>query len=43
MPVLQIRSTSASANVASPTAFMTNAFFAAATASARACQNPISR
>ncbi len=43
VPVSQISRTSASANVASPIAFMTNAFFAAATASGRWCQNPMSR
>ena len=36
-------STHASANVASPIAFITNAFFAAATASGLWCQNPIRR
>jgi len=34
---------SASAIVASPIAFITNAFFAAAIADGRSCQNPISR
>jgi hypothetical protein len=34
---------SASAIVASPTAFMTNAFLAAAIADGRSCQKPISR
>jgi hypothetical protein len=43
VPVFQTRSTIASTNVASPIAFMTNAFFAAATASGRLCQNPIKR
>ena len=43
VPVCQMRSTSPSASVASPIAFITNAFLAAATASGRACQNPISR
>ena len=33
----------ASAIVASPNAFITNAFFAAATADGRSCQKPISR
>ncbi len=42
-PVYQISSTAASAKVASPIAFITNAFFAAATASGRWCQKPISR
>ncbi len=43
VPVCQIRTKSASAIVASPNAFITNAFFAAATASGRSCQKPISR
>jgi hypothetical protein len=43
VPVAQMRTTSASANVASPMAFMTKAFFAAATASGLWCQNPMSR
>ena len=43
VPVCQMRSTHASANVASPIAFITNAFFAAATASGLWCQNPIRR
>ena len=43
MPVSQMSSTSPSASVASPIAFITNAFFAAATASGLWCQNPISR
>ena len=43
MPVSQISSTRPSASVASPIAFITNAFFAAATASGLWCQNPISR
>jgi hypothetical protein len=38
-----IRTKNASAIVASPIAFMTNAFFAAATADGRSCQKPISR
>ncbi len=42
-PVCQIRTKNASAIVASPKAFITKAFLAAATASARSCQNPISR
>ena len=43
VPVCQIRTKSASAIVASPNAFITNAFFAAATACGRSCQKPISR
>ena len=43
VPVCQIRTKKASAIVASPKAFMTNAFFAAATASGFSCQKPISR
>ena len=43
VPVCQMRTKSASAIVASPNAFITNAFFAAATASGRWCQKPISR
>ena len=43
VPVCQMSRTSPSASVASPIAFMTNAFFAAATASGRWCQNPIRR
>ncbi len=38
-----ISTNSASAIVASPNAFITNAFFAAATADSRSCQKPISR
>ena len=38
-----IRTKKASAIVASPNAFITNAFFAAATALGRSCQKPISR
>ena len=40
---VQIIRTIASASVASPIAFITKAFFAAATASGLWCQNPISR
>ena len=43
VPVSQTSSTQAMANVASPIAFITNAFFAAATASGRLCQKPIRR
>jgi hypothetical protein len=43
VPVVAMRSTRARANVASPTAFITNAFFAAATASGLWCQKPIRR
>ena len=43
VPVCQIRTKNASAIVASPKAFITNAFFAAATASGRSCQKPIRR
>ena len=43
VPVCHIRTKNASAIVASPNAFITNAFFAAATASARSCQKPINR
>src|SRR3989304_4294811 len=43
VPVCWISTKKASAIVASPTAFMTNAFLAAATASGRRCQKPISR
>ena len=43
VPVVQIRTKKASAIVASPKAFMMNAFLAAATASGRSCQKPISR
>ena len=39
----KIRTKNASAMVASPNAFMMNAFFAAATAVGRSCQKPISR
>ncbi len=39
----KMRTKNASAIVASPTAFMMNAFFAAATADGRSCQKPISR
>src|SRR4029079_5283697 len=39
----RITTKNASAIVASPKAFITNAFFAAATAVGRSCQNPISR
>ena len=42
-PVCWMSRKSASAMVASPIAFMTKAFFAAAIASGRSCQNPISR
>jgi hypothetical protein len=42
-PVRWISRKSASAIVASPTAFITNAFFAAAIAVGRSCQKPISR
>ena len=42
-PVRWISRKSASANVASPIAFITNAFLAAATALGRSCQKPISR
>jgi hypothetical protein len=42
-PVFQISRKRDSAIVASPTAFMTNAFFAAAMAVGRWCQKPISR
>jgi len=42
-PVRWISMKSASAIVASPIAFITNAFFAAAIAAGRSCQNPISR
>ena len=42
-PVRWIRRKRASAIVASPTAFITNAFFAAAIAEGRSCQKPISR
>ena len=42
-PVCGISRKSASAIVASPKAFMMNAFFAAATALGRSCQKPISR
>ncbi len=38
-----IRMKNASAIVASPIAFITNAFFAAAIALGRSCQKPISR
>jgi hypothetical protein len=43
VPVCQMITKRASAIVASPTAFITNAFFAAATASGRSCQKPIRR
>ena len=42
-PVCWISRKNASAIVASPKAFMMNAFFAAATADGRSCQKPISR
>ena len=42
-PVRWISRKSASANVASPIALITNAFLAAATALGRSCQKPISR
>ena len=42
-PVCWTSRNSASAIVASPNAFMMNAFLAAATAVGRSCQNPISR
>jgi hypothetical protein len=42
-PVCQIRAKNARAIVASPNAFITNAFLAAATACGRSCQKPISR
>ena len=42
-PVCQISTKNASAIVASPNAFMMNAFFAAAIAAGRSCQKPISR
>ena len=42
-PVRWINRKSASAIVASPIAFITKAFFAAATAEGRSCQKPISR
>ena len=43
VPVCHISTKNASAIVASPKAFITNAFFAAATASGRSCQKPIRR
>ena len=43
VPVSQMSRTRPRASVASPIAFMTKAFFAAATASGLWCQNPISR
>ena len=41
--VCAMRMKKASAIVASPNAFITNAFFAACTALGRSCQKPISR
>ena len=43
VPVPQTSRTRATAKVASPTAFMTNAFLAAAIAAGRWCQKPIRR
>ena len=43
VPVCHSRTKNASAIVASPKAFITKAFFAAATASGRWCQKPIRR
>ena len=43
LPVCEIRRNRASAKVASPKAFITKAFLAAATALGRSCQNPIRR
>ena len=43
VPVCQMSSTSPSARVASPIAFITNAFLAAATASGLWCQKPMRR
>ena len=42
-PEWRMSTKNASAIVASPTAFMTNAFFAAATAAGRSCQKPMRR